>query len=65
MNTPQRLVLMREHTRTIADTMATISTMDNSKRRGRAMAHVHDMLLVLTEDIETVQQELYGEKETS
>jgi hypothetical protein len=65
MNTPQRLMMMREHTRTLADLVANSATMSDGARRTRAFAHVHDMLFVLVEEIEAVQKDLYGEKETT
>ena len=65
MNTAQRLVLMRDDARALANIVANAAVVKNDAHRARSLGHIHDMLLVLTEDIETVQQELYGEKETS
>jgi hypothetical protein len=62
MNTPQRLMLMREDARVLADIVANNAVLKDDARRTRAFAHVHDMLLILVEEIEAVQKELYGKE---
>lgn len=61
----QRLMLMREDARELAIVVANAAVSAHPELRTRRLAHVHDRLNSLVQDIEQLQHDLFNKETTA